>query len=287
MAESSSPVVARWELSRRLAARRKELGVDVKTITNALGFTRNYWSAVENDRTLIAEDKLRLLFDVLRFDDQDQSELLQLREDSRKKGWWDRHPVLDEESRRFFGLESGARRLRVYEVLQIPGLLQTSEYAGQIFGADPAFSEIDVQRSIDVRHERQHWLQSANDVSVSVLISEAALLQQFGDNDLQMRQLQALADVMDQELPHIEVRVLPFNLYPGVIANSSTLVLFEFASEHLPKVAWQEAIRPLGFVLAGDEEYQRLEIAWEEAFARSPNRRESLEIVRARLDSLR
>ena len=95
-----SPVVARWELSRRLATRRKELGIDVKTITDALDFTRNYWSAVENDRTLIAEEKLRALFDLLQFDEQDQQELLRLREESRARGWWDEYPWLDDAAKR-------------------------------------------------------------------------------------------------------------------------------------------------------------------------------------------
>ena len=49
--EPSSPTVARRALALRLKERRRELGVNVKTITDQLGFTRNYWSAIENDRT--------------------------------------------------------------------------------------------------------------------------------------------------------------------------------------------------------------------------------------------
>src|SRR5262245_31910222 len=53
-----SPTVAAWELALRLRRRRVQLGVEVRTITQRLGFSRNYWSAVENERKILSEENL-------------------------------------------------------------------------------------------------------------------------------------------------------------------------------------------------------------------------------------
>ena len=60
--------------------RRQELGVDVKTITEVLGFSRDYWSAIDNDRKILAEEKLQMLLDQFEFDDDERKELLDLRD---------------------------------------------------------------------------------------------------------------------------------------------------------------------------------------------------------------
>ncbi|HUQ59618.1 helix-turn-helix domain-containing protein, partial [Lentzea sp.] len=62
MSSSTSPVVAAWELALRLRQRRVNMGVEVKTITQRLDFSRNYWSAVENERKILSEDNLIKLF---------------------------------------------------------------------------------------------------------------------------------------------------------------------------------------------------------------------------------
>jgi len=286
LAESSSPVVARWELSRRLAARRKELGVDVKTITNALGFTRNYWSAVENDRTLIAEEKLRLLFDVLSFDESDQSELLQLREDSRGKGWWDEYPTLTSEHKRFYGMETGASHIRAYGSHLVPGVIQTDAYARAVIAADPAFSPVEIEQMVRVRQERQsHMLQSRPD-RLLVLISEAVLRQQVAGADAQGSQLEHLLELTSSAEAFLTVRVLPFDVNPGAIVNSTTLLFFEYDSPHLATTAWQEGVQLFDGIESNNDEYRRLDLAWQTAIDRSLDSESSLDMIRRASASL-
>jgi transcriptional regulator with XRE-family HTH domain len=272
-----SPVVARWELSRRLGARRRELGVDVKTITDALGFTRNYWSAVENDRTLIAEDKLRLLFDVLSFDDQDQRELLQLREDSRKRGWWDEFPSLTEADKRFYGMEAGAVRIRAYDGHVMPGVLQIAPYSRSIFEADPFSSPVDIEPAMAVRQRRQAELLDRSTPTFEFLLSEAALRQQVAGEVVQVRQLQHVDELVRSE--RIGLRVIPLSANPGIIASSSTLIFLEFADRGLPAVAVQEAIRHLGSIEQDDEQYRALDTAWRDGSARALSAEASREMI--------
>jgi transcriptional regulator with XRE-family HTH domain len=275
----ASPVVARWELSRRLSTRRKELGLDVKTITEALGFTRNYWSAVENDRTLIADDKLRQLFDVLSFDTTDQAELLQLREDARARSWWDNFPGINDERRRFVGLEHGATRIRIYEGHLIPGLLQTDDYTRALLGTDPSVSPVDLENIIALRRRRQERLDVDPKPQMVVIIGEAALRQQVAGPDVQANQIQHILDFAAQRPAQVDVRVLAFATNPGILISSSTLLLLEFESKHLPIMAWQEAVRPVGYVEGHDDHYRLLELAWQDGLKRALSADESTQLM--------
>jgi transcriptional regulator with XRE-family HTH domain len=276
---SPSPVVARWELSRRLAARRKELGVEVKEITTALGFTRNYWSAVEHDRTLLAEEKLRLLFEVLQFDDAMQARLLELRELAKDRGWWDEYSSLDDGARRFYGMEAGADRIRIYDGHVIPGILQIDAYTRAIIEADPFYSAVEIDTVVKIRNDRQQQLRKRQSVNIYVILSEAALRQQVAGPEVQRRQLQHLIDLMADEDLRVELRVLPFDTNPGVLASSSTMLIFDYANAELPAVAWQEAVRLLDSVKMGDEQFRRLDLAWHDGLRRALEPSQSEQLV--------
>ncbi len=280
-----SPVVARWELSRRLATRRKELGIDVKSVTDALGFTRNYWSAVENDRTLIAEDKLRLLFDLFDFADRDQSELLQLREDSRKRGWWDEYPSLTADHKRFYGMEAGAVRIRAYTSQIMPGALQIEPYSRAVLATDPGFSPVEVDQMSAVRNRRQQELFSSDQREFDLLVSEAVLRQQVDGEATQLEQLRSVHTALVGE-NRISIRVLPFEVNPGAILSSANVLFLEYASQHLPATAWQEGVQLLGYVEADEESFQRLDFAWAQAMGRALDAGSSGELIEGLMEDL-
>jgi transcriptional regulator with XRE-family HTH domain len=281
-----SPVVARWELSRRLANRRKELGVGVESIAEALGFSRNYWSAVENDRTLIAEDKLRLLFELLQFGEQDQQELLQLREESRAKGWWDEFPSLSDAAKRIFGLEHGAVKIRTYDGQVMPGLLQIEPYARAVIGADPAIRPVEIEQVIEVRRRRQQLLDGETAPSVIALLAEAALHQQVAGPHVQVQQLGHIHRLASAPESSVDIRILPFDVNPGVIVGSSTLLLFTYASVHLPEIAIQEAVRQLDPIDSDHEEYTHMDLAWKDGLSRSLSPTDSLGLISTIADEL-
>ncbi len=138
---------------------RDELGIEGKAIPEALGFSRNYWSAVENERKILSEDKLTKLIDLFELDKHERRELLELREAAKQRGWWARYSGLfSDELQRFFGLEHGAQAIRTYESLLIPGLLQTEEYARAIMAADVAIRQVEVDQRVEVRMRRQERL---------------------------------------------------------------------------------------------------------------------------------
>ncbi|MGF1595429.1 MAG: helix-turn-helix domain-containing protein [Acidimicrobiales bacterium] len=274
-----SPVVSRWELALRLKTRRLELGMSADDVSQALGFTRNYWSQVENERTTLAEDKLTLAMDVLQFDDYEKAELAELRE-TRERAWWDDPALqLDADAKHLIGLEHGARALRTADTSFVPGLLQTKDYAEAVIKSDPVFRAIDTSRQVRTRLARQERLTSEPRLNLTAIVSEAVIRQQIGGPEVLRRQLDHLASLIVDLDETLDVRVLPFATNPGPLIGSSTLVFMDFASPSLPTVAWQEAIRPLGII---DDETQLtwLEVCYNRGLERCLSRADSLEAIR-------
>jgi hypothetical protein len=280
----ASPVVAAWELALRLRQRRDEVGVEVKTITQALSFTRNYWSAVENKRTLLSEENLIKLMELLEFDQAERAELLELRAVAKERGWWTRYSaLLDNEVQRLIGLESGAKSIRDYESLLMPGLLQTADYARAIMTAGVNIAQVAVDQQVEVRLRRQRRLTDEDPLSLTTIISEAALRQQIGGPVVLHGQLEHLANMIEQHPETIEVRVIPFTATGCGLFGGATINLIEFENPVLPPVVWQETVTAWG-IIEDQIQVRNIRTAYEDALRRALSRENALDMIRHYLE---
>jgi transcriptional regulator with XRE-family HTH domain len=273
-------VVANWELTLRLHRRREQLGVSVKDITDRLGFTRNYWSAIENERKIIPEKTLRGIFKILEFGAEDRKQLLELRETAAKEsGWWSKYSaLLDTAVQRFYGLEHGAHSIRNFETLLIPGLLQTSEYARAIMSSDATIRPVEIDQRVEVRARRQELLRSDDPIILQVIISEAALRQQVGGRAVLKGQLDRLLELIEQYPDNLEVRVIPFTAAACALFGSGTVMLLDFDSPRLPRIAWHETVSNWG-VLSAASQIRDITAAFNEAYTRSLDASQSQQLV--------
>jgi transcriptional regulator with XRE-family HTH domain len=282
----ASPTVASWELALRLRRRREQLAIDVQTITEALGFSRNYWSAVENERRVLAEDKLRAVLELFEFDAEERRELLALRDATKQRGWWTRYSALiNEQIQRFYGLEHGAQAISSYSNLLMPGLLQAESYIRALLNSGlPTIRPVEVDQRVEVRLRRQQRLTGADPLQLSALISEAALVQRIGGPDILRDQLNYLIRVMD-DYPHVDLRVIPFSATGSGVFGASSFHLLDFASTQLPTLGWYEIVTKTDII---DDEMQvrDLNLTFADAFRRAPSRQASLELIRQRLGEL-
>jgi transcriptional regulator with XRE-family HTH domain len=243
-----SPAVAQLELAIRLKRRRLQLNLSAKAVGDHLKFSPNHWSGVENNRTILAADKLTMLGGLFELADDEIKDLLALRDVARGPRWWDEyHYVLDERLAQFYGLEYGASSLRTFEASVIPGLLQTEEYAQALVAADPDATDARLPKRIELRLRRQERLFDDDPLRMSVLMSQAALMQQIGGQGVlkrQLRHLLELAQRLDQTT--LALRVVPFTATPQGLLNASTMHLLDFPSRHLPTILWRESVEPLG-----------------------------------------
>jgi transcriptional regulator with XRE-family HTH domain len=281
-----SPIVAGWELVLRLRDRREQVGVEVKQITQTLGFSRNYWSAVENERKILSEDALRKLLTLLEFGSEESREMLELREIAKDHGWWyDYSALFDTELRRFFGLEHGAHSVRSYENLLIPGLLQTADYARAVIHPDVTVARVQVAQRVDVRMRRQKRLDDDSPLQLTTVISEAALYQQIGGPDVLRGQLEHVVAMIEKYPDNLDVRVVPFTATACSLFGGATVYLIDFENPRLPTVVWQETVTAWG-VIDDRPQVDAISAAFTEALQRSLDRRDSKEAIQRRIEEI-
>jgi len=285
--QSPSPVIANWELVLRLRERREQLGIGVSDITQRLGFTRNYWSAIENEHKIIPENTLRNLFEFLEFSEDDRQQLLVLRETAKETGWWSRYSALfDGNIQRLFGLEHGAQQIRNYDTLLVPGLLQTPDYTREIMSSDTSIRPVEVEQRVAARLHRQERLRGADPLHLTAILSEAALRQQVGGPSVLRGQLDRLLTIIDDFNDNVEVRVIPFTATACNLFGAGTLCLLDFESPRLPRVAWHETVSTWG-VITDPIKVRDITMAFNEALTRTLDRGETRKIIEKHRKELR
>ncbi|MFC0112690.1 DUF5753 domain-containing protein [Kibdelosporangium aridum] len=281
-----SPIVARWELALRLRRRREQVGVEVKTITQALRFSRNYWSAVENERKILSEESLVQLLDLFQFDAEERDELMALHAAAKGRGWWSRYSaVLDEERQRLFGLEYGASSIRGYESLLMPGLLQTAEYARALMAQEVTLRRVEVDQIVEVRMRRQERLIGDSPLQLTELISEAALRQEIGGPAVLRRQLEHLAAMIEEHPGTIELRIIPFTAPACSLFGASTVNIIDFENPQLHSVVWLETVTSWS-VIEGSSNVRDISGAYDDGLRRALNSVESLALIHQRIKEL-
>ncbi|TDC54319.1 XRE family transcriptional regulator [Actinomadura sp. KC345] len=110
--------------------------------------------------------------------------------------------------------ERRATRLRLWEVVLVPGLLQTEAYARAVLAAglsgdleERLQRRMDRQRAVFERDETPH---------ISALINWACLAHPIGDKTVMREQVEHLAHLAD--VPHVSIRLVPpdANAHPGL-----------------------------------------------------------------------
>ncbi|GAB3963623.1 helix-turn-helix transcriptional regulator [Actinoallomurus acanthiterrae] len=127
----------------------------------------------------------------------------------RKKGWWQRYATdLSPEMMDFIGLEADAIFIALFELILIPGLLQTEAYVRALMETGPFADDPErVDRLIDVRMRRQELLHRPDPPKLLTILDEAALRRQVGGSEVMRSQLTQLIEV--SALPHVALQVIP------------------------------------------------------------------------------
>ncbi|MEW2390298.1 helix-turn-helix transcriptional regulator [Streptomyces venezuelae] len=133
------------------------------------------------------------------------------------RGWWERYRgALSPGLLDIAELESYATRMRTAHTMHIPGLLQTTQHALELFRAVlPRLPEHECALRLAYRVERQKVLAGEEPPEYVALIHEAALRMQFGGPKVARAQLDHL--VSASELAHVRLLVIPFSAgtFPG------------------------------------------------------------------------
>ena len=148
---------------------------------------------------------------------------------------------------RFFDFEHSASWIGELELLVVPGLLQTEEYARALMSVHELGAE-KAERFVSSRRVRQQVLGRAEPPTLSFVVDESVLLRAIGGPAVMRVQLEWLLEVGRRE--QVAIRVVPLSLGEHV-GLRGPFVLLKFAGTNDPDVVYIEQRR--GDALFQDE----------------------------------
>jgi transcriptional regulator with XRE-family HTH domain len=211
---------------------RENIGFSLDDAAKTLDCDRSKISRIETGQRGIRPKELRELLTEYGIAGDEQATLLALAPRGRRHGWWDEYAgILPQTFTDYLALEPAAAETMTYQALQVPGLLQTPDYARAIAAADPRYDDDrQVQRAVAaVTAWQEAVLGHAR--QVSVVVSEAALHQMADGTAVMTAQLTRLAELASGPAD-LTLQVLPFSAaaHPACGAGSFTVLRFP----HLP-----------------------------------------------------
>lgn len=144
-------------------------------------------------------------------------------------------------------LEVVTRRLRHFQIITVPGLLQTREYAHDITAA---VGVPDPDAAAEARMRRQAVVRGEGGPQYDVVLDARALLLRPGSLDALRGQVLALAESGEVQ-ERLDLRIIPLGARSTVIATVG-FIIFDFIAQESPSVAFVEA--PAGDVYFSAEE---------------------------------
>ena len=212
-----NPTGRQLRLGTELRKLRERAGLTATEAGQLLGTKQTLISNIEAGRAGVSPERVHTL--ACHYDCPDQAlvEAIAAMTGDRKRGWWEEYrellsrPLLD-----LAELEHHAQSLRDSTTARIPGLLQTREYALEIFRqAVTELSPPDIEHRLSFRIKRQAVLYDADPTPYEAIVHEAALRMRVGGSAVTRQQLRHLLDLSDRD--HITLRAVTFDAgaYPG------------------------------------------------------------------------
>src|SRR5215831_7862756 len=170
--------------------------------------------------------------------------------------------------------EAEATSLRTFQVVLVPGLLQTGDYARALLSTKVGATEDDVDQLVTARLERQAILDRDNPPLLWVVVDEAALHRPVGGRDVMRLQVEHLAEMAAR--PNVVIQVIPAEVGAHV-GLTGAFVIADFASA--PNIVYLETALT-GLVIERQEDVAAVTLTYDTLKTESLPRAASLELLR-------
>lgn len=212
-----APTERQKRLGAELRSMRVAAGRTTEYAAGLLGLDRTKVSNMESGVRAISPERVRILASNYECADERYVEALVAMADVGKRGWWQQYRgSLPQGLLDVAELEWFSARLRSYQTVHVPGLLQLGEYARAVFAAAlPPLPDSEVELRVVQRLRRQQVLDRDSPVAYVAYVHEWALRMQFGGRRVMREQLHHLCRVSERD--NVELRVLPVEAgaFPG------------------------------------------------------------------------
>nr|WP_026065720.1 helix-turn-helix transcriptional regulator [Actinoalloteichus spitiensis] len=171
-------------------------------------------------------------------EEEERGSFLDLVRQSNQPGWWNRYSdLMPRWFQDYVGLEESASRVQTYEVLFVPGLLQTERYARAVVRRGiPDASEDEVSRRVNLRMQRKKVFTYPRPPRLWAVIDESVLHRPLGGPEVLREQVEELLELV--KLPNVSLQVVPFA--PRGSSAESAFTMLRFAEPELPDIVYLE-----------------------------------------------
>jgi transcriptional regulator with XRE-family HTH domain len=256
-----SPTVRRKRLSTELRRLRERAGLTCEDVGQRLECSGTRISRMETGRIGARPGDVRELLEIYGVTGAEADALVQLARDARRKGW--RHaygPVLPPWFEAYVGLESDAARLREFQPMMVPGLLQTEDYARAVLRAAPQPGHGgDIDRQVALRMRRQAILDGAGPLEAAIVLGEGVLRAQVGGPAVMRAQLHRLAGLAAR--PNVTLQVLPLRT-AAQVQPVTPFSMLEFADPADATVVYIEHLTG-SLLLENEDEVRRYRVMFD------------------------
>jgi transcriptional regulator with XRE-family HTH domain len=237
----NGPTLRRRRLARELNRLREEAKLTIEDAAGIAGISMSHLSRVERALVGVRVPVVKALLDTYSADERTAAYLLDVAKDAAQRGWWHRYArSIPEDYATYIGFESEADRIWNFELVSIPGLLQTEAYTRAVLrGGASRLSDEEIDRRLEVRLRRQAMLERPDPPTLWIVLDEAAIQRQVGGRRTMAAQLSRIADAA--ALPHVDVQILPFTVgsHPG---TPGSYVVLRVAEPTDPDVVYIETM---------------------------------------------
>ena len=277
MAVTSTPTLRGRRLARELRDLRNRAGLTQTEAARRVGMGPSTLNRIEKPAIRAADHDIRALLQLYGLDADRHEAIIKLNTDSWQRGWWTAYG--DAFDGTFVMLEEQAEEICLYEMMLVPGLLQTPDYARVMYSNRRDSDDEDLDRLVAARMARKAILNRASPPQVHAVINEAALRQVVGDADLMRKQLSELWSTAVSR-SNVTVQVLPFTAVPPS-ALLGAFTLFGWPRDHGLDVAHSEG--PLGeWYAESNDQLTRTRLAFADVSRAALSPEESSEWLAAR-----
>ncbi len=253
-----SPTIRRRRLGFELRRLREEHGFTLDDAAKRSGVPRATIGKIETaeSRRTRARD-LDALADLYNLDEEGRAGLHQLSRESKEKGWWSRYKdVFSDQALPDF--EGEASAIRTFQAQVIPGLLQTPDYAREVFRGGRATDDPGMERRVEARITRQSILSRVRAPHMTAVVDEAALRRVVGNRSIMLEQLEHLEHLALRH--NIDIQVLPFAC-GAHLGMAGAFTILDFPEHRDPSIVYVSTAAD-GLYLDQPSDIERYNIAF-------------------------
>lgn len=284
------PKIARANVGTRLRALRDHAKLSAGEVADDMEWSVSKLTRIEKGEVSIQPLEVRAL--LARYGVSDEStvaDLTRLSRVSRTRQWYSRHRLTGAYAD-FVAFEHEAAIIRAWQVLFIPGLLQTRDYARAITArtlrADPNDEQVEARVELRMARQRAFFerLEGPNPPRIEAVIDEAVLRRPLGGREVLSRQLDHLL-TLARDSDRFTFGVTPLDLehHSGL---GGSFELLKFSGSSHDDVLFVEAAAGGDFLLTDPGLTERHNALFQDLLDYGRRGDRALQLIRSNRDAL-